>query len=89
MSCVFHDTHEKFEHATELKTKLVASFEDKLPPLSGLEYDYLLRGGLKMIRISKPCTSCLPQVAFFFIERYKGVKQRYEAVFFDFSFLIL
>jgi hypothetical protein len=25
----------------------------------------------------------------FFIERYKGVKQRYEAVFFDFSFLIL
>ena len=23
----------------------------------------------------------------FFIERYKGVKQRYEAVFFDFSFL--
>ena len=46
---IWHDTHEKFERATELKTKLVASFEDKLPPLSGLECGYLHKGSKRWI----------------------------------------
>ena len=84
--------HEKFEHATELKTKLVASFEDKLPPLSGLEYDYLHKGSKRWIENDQDLEAMYKLFTsgdVFFIERYKGVKQRYEAVFFDFSFLIL
>ena len=47
---IWHDTCEKFEHTTELKTKLVATFEDKLPPLSKLECGYLHKGSKRWIK---------------------------------------
>ena len=50
---IWHDIHEKFEHASELKTKLVVSFEDKLPPLSGLQCGYLHKGSKRWIENDK------------------------------------
>ena len=49
VNSIWHDMYEKFEHASELKAKLVVSFEDKLPPLSGLECGYLHKGSKRWI----------------------------------------
>lgn len=46
---IWHDVHEKFECASELKMKLVAGFEDKLPSLSDLECGYLHKSSKRWI----------------------------------------
>ena len=34
---IWHDVHKKFEHVAQLKMKLVADYEEKLPPVTDLE----------------------------------------------------
>ena len=38
---IWHDVHVKFKRVTELKDRLVSSFEDKLAPLCDLECGYM------------------------------------------------
>ena len=46
---IWHSVEEKFNHAHELKAKLIADFDDKLPPLIDLECGYMEKTSKRLI----------------------------------------